>query len=58
MMGLTLHVGGLQHVSFFQKLIHTHAVCLCLSRMKNDHDQGFSQVHRGKGTWPTLITDD
>ena len=40
---------GLQHVSFFQKLVHTQAVCLCLSRMKNDHDQGFSQVHLEKG---------
>ena len=40
---------GLQHVSFFQKLVHTHAVCFCLSRMKNDHDQGFSQVQIEKG---------
>ena len=36
MTGLTLHAGGLQHVSFFQKLVHTHAVCLCLSRVKNE----------------------
>ena len=42
---------GLQQVSFFQRLVHTHAVCLYLSRMRNDHDQGFSQVHLERGTW-------
>lgn len=27
-----------------------HVICLYLSRMKNDHDQGFSQVHLEKAT--------